>query len=617
MGWFRRQAVTAHPNFSGREHFGAAIDAQDGLTVQRPQVRIQIKIVVLSLLLLAAGGSEASAQSAMVTGVVRDAHGVAQLGAMVQVIANDSALVGTAFTDLHGRYLVAHLVPGNYQVKASAALFVPAMRTNLQLRSGAQAVVNLTLNTLFEPATWLPAERRQADEPSDDWKWTLRSAANRPILRLVEDGDVIMVSSSTTETPKIPDRLRAEVRGGGSGFGDSGVHNVLVLDRVLDDGAGLTMHADFGTQPSAASNGKPSSKPSMEIATGFGTQLGIAGAARTVVTYQSHPELVGADAAGASGLEAIQMASAQQMHIGDFADVEAGGTVYVVRTSGYAAASRPFLKVMAHPGEAWTVGYRMATSQDLQSFAGLDAVRQQLPIAVMYRGKMQTEGGLHQEFAVGRKLGKGMVQVSYYRDSLSHVQVSGGGALDSADLAQQTQSGRNGVIADSTTGSFRFLNAGYKTNGVSMTVSEPLTSDIWMAVEYGTGAGLSLQDGTAMTLAGVTSGLAPETAQTATLALRGRVVRSGTRVRAAYRWQPSRIVTAVDPYAPFSDEAYLSCYLRQAVRLGKLLPPGLDATVDVSNLLAQGYRPFLSADGQTLFLAQTPRTLQAGLAFTF
>jgi hypothetical protein len=30
---------------------------------------------------------------------------------------------------------------------------------------------------------WLPIERRSADEPDDDWKWTLRSTANRPLLR--------------------------------------------------------------------------------------------------------------------------------------------------------------------------------------------------------------------------------------------------------------------------------------------------------------------------------------------------------------------------------------------------------------------------------------------------
>jgi hypothetical protein len=140
---------------------------------------------------------------------------------------------------------------------------------------------------------------------------------------------------------------------------------------------------------------------------------------------------------------------------------------------------------------------------------------------------------------------------------------------------------------------------------------------MWIAVAYSTGAALKVNDSAVMTLADAGKDLTPEMSHSATVALKGSVVRSGTRLRAAYRWQPSRLVTAVDPYEAFGDQAYMSFYLRQAIRFGRLLPPGLDATVDITNLLAQGYRPFLSADGQTLFLAQSPRTMQAGLAFTF
>jgi Carboxypeptidase regulatory-like domain len=570
-----------------------------------------VKIAFVSLMLLTAAVRVAVGQGAAVSGVVRDAQGVAQLGALVQVVADNSAVLGTAFTDLHGRYLIPHLVPGKYEVRASAALFVPAMRDNLQLRAGAQAIVNLTLNTLFESATWIPAERRKADEPSDDWKWTMRSAANRPILRLAEDGDVILVSSSVTETrSKHTDRARAEMTAGDGGFGSSGVHNVFFLDRTLDDGSGLVLHADFGQQP-----GGTAIRPSTEVATGFESRLGFAGAGRAVVSYQSHPELV--SSGGTPGLDAMQIASAQRMQIGDFADIEAGGTLYVVRSSGFASGSRPFLKITAHPMKDWTVGYRMATSQDLQSFAGLDSVQPELPIAVMYQGRTQTEQGHHQEFTASRKAGPGLLQISYYRDSLDRVAVSGGGALTAADIQQTAQPGLNGIIADSTTGNFRFLSAGYKTQGVNVTLTEPLSSTMWVAVEYATGAGLAAKDGAEMSLPTVSTSLAPQTAQTATIALRGRVVRSGTRVRASYRWQPTRLVTAVDPYASFGDQAYFSCHLRQALRLGRLLPNGLDATVDVTNLMAQGYRPFLSADGKTLFLAQSPRTVQAGLAFTF
>ncbi len=575
--------------------------------MQRPQV----KIAFVSLMVLVTAVRVATAQGAAVSGVVRDAQGIAQLGALVQVIADDSAILGTAFTDLHGRYLIPHLLPGKYEVRASAALFVPAMRDNLQLRAGTRAVVNLTLNTLFETATWIPAERRKADEPSDDWTWTLRSAANRPILKLAEDGEVIMVSSSVSESPtKHSDRARAEMTAGDGGFGSSGIHDVFVLDRTLDDGAGLRLHAEFGKQPGASAV-----RPSTEIATGYETRLGFGGAGRAVLAYQSHPELV--SSGGAQGLDVIQMSTAQRMQIGDFADLEAGSTLYVLRTSDVATGARPFLKITTHPMKSWTIGYRMATSQNLQSFAGLDSVQQELPVAAMYQGRMQTEQGIHHEFSASRKLGQGQIQVAYYRDNLARVAVSGGGALGQADLQRTAQVNSTGVIADSTTGDFRFLTSGYKSQGFNVVFSEPLTPSMWMAVEYATGAGLALKDGVMMSLPTASTDLAPEAAQAATIALRGRVVRSGTRLRASYRWQPTRLVTAVDPYASFGDQAYLSCYLRQALRLGKLLPAGLDATVEVTNLLAQGYRPFLSEDGKMLFLAQSPRALQAGLAFTF
>ena len=69
--------------------------------MQRPQV----KIAFVSLMLLTVAVRVAAGQSAAISGVVRDSQGVAQLGALVQVVANDSAVLGTAFTDLHGRYL--------------------------------------------------------------------------------------------------------------------------------------------------------------------------------------------------------------------------------------------------------------------------------------------------------------------------------------------------------------------------------------------------------------------------------------------------------------------------------------------------------------------------------
>ena len=119
------------------------------------------------------------------------------------------------------------------------------------------------------------------------------------------------------------------------------------------------------------------------------------------------------------------------------------------------------------------------------------------------------------------------------------------------------------------------------------------------------------------TLPDAAAQLHARTVEAMTVALRGRILRSGTAVRAEYRWQPQESLTQVNAYNSDPNEAYLSFYLRQRLACGRFLPNGLDAVVEATNLLEQGYQPVLAADGRTLFLAQVPRAIQAGLAFNF
>jgi hypothetical protein len=44
---------------------------------------------------------------------------------------------------------------------------------------------------------------------------------------------------------------------------------------------------------------------------------------------------------------------------------------------------------------------------------------------------------------------------------------------------------------------------------------------------------------------------------------------------------------------------------------------GLEALLDVRNLLAEGYRPYILSDGSLLLFADDQRSMRAGLAFTF
>ena len=80
-----------------------------------------------------------AADDALVGGVVRDAHGTTKMGALVELLGPNASIVARAFTDDHGRYLLHAVLPGDYQLRASAAFLLPARRGNLRLRLGARS----------------------------------------------------------------------------------------------------------------------------------------------------------------------------------------------------------------------------------------------------------------------------------------------------------------------------------------------------------------------------------------------------------------------------------------------------------------------------------------------
>lgn len=610
--------------------------------MQRSRMRqaVVALLLLLGAMFLAAPAALCAIQqrpsSPMISGVVRDSQGVVQMGALVQVLAANSATVATAFTDQHGRYLITNLLPGRYLIRASATLFVPATKANLDLRSGVTTVVNLTLSALFETASWLPAERRRADESDEDWKWTLRSTANRPILRIVEDGSSMEVSSSAAEGRQgAVTKARASVESGDGEFGQGGVHTILSLRRGLDDGAEMSLRADLGSAPATSHSSvlvPTTSSSATEIAVGYEGKTGFdGGAARMLMTFKSHPELVSGGSPGLNaGMQVTEFTSAQRFSLGQRVEVEVGGRMEAVHTTALAFATKPFLRVSAHPGGAWTLEYKFASERSLQNFGDVTDGAGDIPVVLVHGGRLQIESAHHQEISAGRNQGRGTVRLALYNDVFGETAVGGGegrGIRGPADSMTGTTWGDvpgwlpAQMLVDPTTGTFRAFAAGHRSNGVRLTVSSPITPALWLAAEYSAGSTLQVADPTlgpeAVGFADALAQLQVRRTQSATIALKGKILGTGTRIRASYRWQPSRGVTAVDPYSAFGDQAYLSCLLRQPIRWTGHLPEGLDATIDVTNLLAEGYRPFLSADGQTLYFAQAPRTVQAGLSFSF
>ena len=189
---------------------------------------------------------------ATVSGVVCDARGTPQMGAMVELMAADATVVARAYTNMRGGFAFDHVFPGTYQIKATGDSFLPTLREDLRLRSRSKVVVNLTLSTLFEAIQWLPAQPRSPDEPSDDWKWTLRSSSNRPLLRLLQDGPLVVAFRGRHgSAPQLA--ARVAVTSSSREFGQGGPHHAFAVERSSAIGGHLILRANLSPQPAHSS----------------------------------------------------------------------------------------------------------------------------------------------------------------------------------------------------------------------------------------------------------------------------------------------------------------------------------------------------------------------------
>ena len=224
------------------------------------------------------------AASASVSGLVRDSAGVPQIGAEVQLLGPDLSVIASVYTNGEGRFLISSLTPGRYILKAMGPSFLPSQRENVRVHAG--TVVNLTLYTLYEVIQWLPAQPRSGNAQKDDWAWTLRSAANRPLLRWLEDGPLIVDSEGSGATPKLKARLMATGQAGT--FGENGERFSTAVEETPSSSRELLARVDFASGSDAG----------MESMLGFHQDLGFAGSVQSVAAVSIDPEVVSGGDAG-------------------------------------------------------------------------------------------------------------------------------------------------------------------------------------------------------------------------------------------------------------------------------------------------------------------------------
>ena len=567
--------------------------------------RLQLVSIVV-MIALGCASARGSAPGS-VSGVVRDSAGVPQIGAQVQLLRPDLSVVVIVYTNGQGHFSIASVYPGRYSVKAIGTSFLPSMREGVRVRTN--TVVNLTLNTLYEVMQWLPADPRGRNSQQDDWKWTLRSAANRPLLRWLEDGPLVVVSDGSG-APKLKARLMATGQEGS--FGENGERFSAVVEDTPSSSRELLARVDFD----------PKSNEGLESMLGFRQDLGYAGSVQSLAAISIHPDVEAGGEEGffdgqPNGLDEAAVVSQQTIRLGDELEAEAGSEQVLARfanhSTGTVAAALPYATVTWHGGNS-SLRYRMTTMLPGTQETEDTEAQAWMPRLSARNQKLLLEHGLHQEIGWERRRENSSVALTVFADHIENP------VIEAIGRFAEGSPWMGNALVDRSSGLLRATGNDYSAAGFLATLEHNLPGGNHLRLSYASGDALvmpRMQAASAATLAQVFTYARARRAQTYSISLSGTLEGTGTRWHASYRWQPSEAVTQVAPFVVEASEPYLNIHVRQPLHLRYGNSRHVEAVMEVRNLLAEGYRPYLLSDGSVLVLDQDQRSFRGGMVFTF
>jgi hypothetical protein len=459
-------------------------------------------------------------------------------------------------------------------------------------------MVNLTLSTIFE-AFQLSPNRGAAEE--DDWKWTLRSVANRPILRY-DDGPTVVVAKGEGSERALKGRL-AFVAGSDSGGygGASDVSTRFSLEHSLFTSGTLALNGNL-----AYGNGAPTTV----LRTSYSHRF----------ANGSHPEVAltvrrfSAPDPSLHSLQALALTASDGITLGDLLELNFGSELQTIQFMGRVNAFRPFGSAVVHVSPNTVVAYSYATSiPNARMEKGFDSSPADLsetnPRMTLAGYNSALERARHHELSVSWRIGKTSVQLAGFSDQIKNTALVGVG---------DTSSEGGEILPDVYSGSFSYQGKELETSGLRVVLERKLNDDVTATFDYGYGGVLDL-DREGQNLNSARSAMRTVSRHALAAKLNGRVPRVKTHWIASYRWTSGQALTPVDLFntSPGQADPYLNFFIRQPIPNVAFLPAHMEVLLELRNLLAEGYVPVLGQDGRTLYLVQSARALRGGVAFNF
>ncbi|HLZ12630.1 MAG TPA: carboxypeptidase-like regulatory domain-containing protein [Candidatus Acidoferrum sp.] len=559
------------------------------------------------------GASAALAQAkpvtGKVTGVVRDAGGTPQMGASVELIpeAAGAILSSASFlTNTQGVFRSEKLVPGLYSVRVTLAGFLPTLQQHVRINANLTTLVRIEMESMFASLDQLRRQPAAKSADAEDWKWVLRSAPGmRPVLQWNEH-EVVAEPDERREAGSGAPKMLLEFTDGARRPGS--VSNIasapgtsFAYDQKLSGTGHLLVAGQVSYQDSAAGGIATVWLPTGTLGAGPHTALVVREAklGDTGLTFRG----VRLDQGGAVGL-------------GDRVLVRYGAEYVLVGLGRGAAALRPRISAEARITESWKADLIFASEPGspnmMESGAGdlaaalneamgeLDA----FPTLTWRGGRPVLQGGWHEEISAERKLGeKGKLQVAGFHDDNRHIAVFGQG--HDLPITEYFQ--------DSFSNGFAYDGGSSSSWGARVALREKLTDDVEWTTVYAYGGVLAPSDEVGGPLR---NSLRNASRNSIGTNVSWTSQRSRTKLTAGYKWINGPALSRLDNFGEtlYQMDPFMHISIRQ--QLPRFGHGRWEAIADCDNLMAQGYIPITTRDGQAV-LVPAFRTVRGGLSVQF
>jgi len=583
--------------------FGVFLASTLGVTCGAPQLAAQ-------------GVARTPSNAGKLSGVVRDAGGIPQLGATVALTPETPGISNSYefLTNTQGVFTGEKLVPGAYTVSVTLAGYLPFLRRHVQVSANLTTSVRIQLETMFASIEQLRRPPVAVSAEPDDWKWVLRSAPGlRPILQWDESDGPGTIASSVVIEQNIQRPLGILALTDGARRPGS-VSNVAAAPSTAfayDQRLGGFQHIVFAGQITPDEESPAGGMAATWLPTGASGH----GPASTLVLREAK--------LGSSGLtfRGIRMDQSETLALGDRFLVHVGGEYVLVGLGELASGLRERVKLETRITSDWYVDAIYASlpngitphdalNAELEGVNAPGILTEALdqldtfPALLMRQGRPVLESGRHEELAVERRLGgRGLFQIAAFHDDNSHIALFGrGDALPPEEY-----------FRDFFSKGFAYDGGASSDWGGRAALRERLSEDLEITAVYAfSGALVPIAE----MEGGLRDGLRTAQRQSVATKLNAWIPQSGTRVSLGYKWINESALSRVDPYgeAAYQLGPYLNVGVRQA--LPRIWFGRWEASAECDNLLAQGYVSASTRDGQVL-LVPAFRSFRGGVSLQF